>query len=103
MALDGDGEGWPAERCWSELVTRFSALTRSVQNVLPPGRSAEGTSVMLICLGGIAVVAAAAVIEAAGDQRATGEGIGLVLVAALLLLAGVVTLATESSRLRARN
>ena len=24
-----DGEGWPAERCWSGPVTRFPALTRS--------------------------------------------------------------------------
>jgi len=80
----------------------------AVQNVLPPERSAEGTSVvltMLICIGGIAVVAAAAIIEAVGDQRATSFGIGLVLVlvAALLLVSGVVTLGTETTRLRARN
>ncbi len=78
----------------------------AVQNILPPARSAEGTSVMLtvlICTAGIAVVAATAVIEVVGDQRATSGGIALVLilVAALLLVAGLVTLATERRRLRA--
>ena len=78
----------------------------AVQNVLPPERSAEGTGVLLtvlICVGGIAVVAATAVIEAVGDQRPTSAGIALVLfiVAAVLLVAGVVTLMMESARLRA--
>ena len=48
----------------------------AVQNVLPPERSAEGTGVLLtalICIGGIGVVAATAVIEArrgpASDDR----------------------------------
>jgi MFS family permease len=77
----------------------------AVQNVLPPERSAEGTSVMLtmlICVGGIGVVAASAIVEAVGDQRATSGGIALVLVlvAALLLVAGVVTLLTEARRVR---
>lgn len=77
----------------------------AVQNVLPPERSAEGTSVMLtmlICVGGIGVVAATAIVEAVGDQRATSGGIALVLVlvAALLLVAGVVTLLTEARRVR---
>jgi MFS family permease len=78
----------------------------AVQNVLPPSRSAEGTSVMLtvlICLGGIGVVAATAVVEGVGDQHITGAGIALVLVAvaALLLVAGLFTLLAESRRLRA--
>lgn len=77
----------------------------AVQNVLPAERSAEGTSVMLtvlICVGGIGVVAATAVIEAVGAGRATSGGIALVLVlvAAMLLVAGVVTLVAESRRLR---
>lgn len=79
----------------------------AVQNVLPPARSAEGSGVLLtllICVGGIGVVAATAVIEAVGDQRPTSAGIAVVLVvvAAVLLVAGLVTLATESARLRAR-
>jgi MFS family permease len=78
----------------------------AVQNVLPPSRSAEGTSVMLtvlICLGGIGVVAATAVVEGVGDQQITSAGIALVLVAvaALLLVAGLFTLLAESRRLRA--
>lgn len=78
----------------------------AVQNVLPPQRSAEGTGVLLttlICIGGISVVAATAVIEAVGDQRATSGGIDLVLVvvAAVLLVAGSVTLLVERARLRA--
>jgi MFS family permease len=77
----------------------------AVQNVLPPERSAEGTSVLLtvlICVGGIGVVAAAAVVEALGDNRPTTEGIATVLVvlAAFLLVAGIITLAVESRRLR---
>jgi MFS family permease len=78
----------------------------AVQNVLPPERSAEGTSVLLtvlICVGGIGVVAAAAVVEALGDNRPTTEGIATVLVvlAAFLLVAGIITLAVEFRRLRA--
>ena len=77
----------------------------AVQNVLPPERSAEGTSVMLtllICVGGLGVVAATAVIEAVGGGRATTGGIALalMLVAAMLLVAGVVTLVAEFRRLR---
>jgi MFS family permease len=77
----------------------------AVQNVLPPQRSAEGTSVLLtslICIGGIGVVAAA-VVEAVGDGRATSGGIALVLgaIAAILLPTGLVTLAFERARLRA--
>ena len=77
----------------------------AVQNILPPARSAEGTSVMLtslICIAGIGVVAATAVIEAVGDQRATSAGIAvaLLLVAALLLMAGLLTLGTEVRRRR---
>ena len=57
----------------------------------------------LICIGGIGVVAATAVIEAVGDQRPTSAGIALALlvVAAVLLVAGAVTLLMESRRLRA--
>lgn len=78
----------------------------AVQNVLPPQRSAEGTSVILtvmICVAGVGVVAATAVIEAIGDQRATSGGISfvLLLMAALLLVAGVSTVLTESRRPRA--
>jgi MFS family permease len=77
----------------------------AVQNVLPPERSAEGTGVLLtvlICVGGIGVVAATAVIEAVGDQRPTSAGIALVLIvlAAVLLVAGVVTLALETAQRR---
>jgi hypothetical protein len=52
----------------------------------------------LICIGGIGVVSATAIVEAVGDQRATSGGIALVLVlvAASLLMAGVATLFTES-------
>jgi MFS family permease len=78
----------------------------AVQNVLPPQRSAEGTSVLLtslICIGGIGVVAATAVVEAVGDGRPTSGGIAVVLVAiaAILLPTGLVTLAVERARLRA--
>lgn len=77
----------------------------AVQNVLPPERSAEGTSVLLtvlICVGGIGVVAATAVVEALGDGQPTSGAIGVVLgtVAAVLLVAGIVTLAVESRRVR---
>jgi MFS family permease len=77
----------------------------AVQNVLPPERSAEGTSVLLtvlICVGGMGVVAAAAAVEALGDNRPTTEGIATVLVvlAAILLVAGIVTIAVEFGRLR---
>ncbi len=77
----------------------------AVQNVLPPERSAEGTSVLLtalISVGGIGVVAATAVVEAIGDGQATTAGIDVTLltVAAGLLLAGIVTLVTEVRRLR---
>jgi len=80
----------------------------AVQNVLPPERSAEGTGVLLtslICIGGIGVVAATAVIEGVGEQRPTSGGIALVLivVAAVLLVAGALTLAMESARLRSEN
>jgi MFS family permease len=79
----------------------------AVQNVLPPERSAEGTGVLLtvlICVGGIGVVAATAVIEAVGDQRPTSAGIALVLIvlAAVLLVAGVVTLALETAHTTGR-
>jgi MFS family permease len=71
----------------------------AIQNVLPPARSAEGTSVlltMLISIGGIGVVAATAVMEAIGDGVATSESISAVLIglAVLLLLAGVITTVT---------
>jgi MFS family permease len=77
----------------------------AVQNTLPPQRSAEGTSVfltMLISLGGIGVVAAAAVVEAFGQNRPTTAGIHATLYAAagLLFAAGIVTLAVEVHRLR---
>lgn len=77
----------------------------AVQNVLPPDRSAEGTSVLLtvlISVGGIGVVSAAAVVEAIGDGRATAGGIDVTLsaVAAFLLAVGVVTLIVETQRLR---
>ena len=79
----------------------------AVQNVLPPQRSAEGTSVMLtvlISVGGIGVVAAAAVVEAIGGGRPTPAGIDatLLALAAVLLVAGLVTLSTELARLRPR-
>lgn len=75
----------------------------AVQNVLPPDRSAEGTSVMLtvlISVGGIGVVAAAAVVEAIGNGKPTANGIDTTLsaVAGCLLLAGVATLALEAQR-----
>ena len=78
----------------------------AVQNVLPARRSAEGTSVLLtvmICVGGIGIVAATALIEAVGDGQPTESGIALVLVtvAGVLLLAGLVTLALEAARLGA--
>jgi len=78
----------------------------AVQNVLPARRSAEGTSVLLtvmICVGGIGIVAATALIEAVGDGQPTEGGIALVLVtvAGVLLLAGLVTLALEAARLGA--
>jgi MFS family permease len=84
----------------------FSLGQVAVQNVLPPQRSAEGTSVLLtvlISVGGIGVVAATAVVEAVGRGRVTSAGITLVLVAlaAVLLVAGIVTLAVEGARLRA--
>lgn len=77
----------------------------AVQNVLPPERSAEGTSVTLtslICVGGLGVVAATAVVEAVGDQRATSGGIALTLVAVagLLLVAGLLTVGSEVRRSR---
>ncbi|WP_181782300.1 MFS transporter, partial [Pseudonocardia pini] len=83
----------------------FALGQLAVQNVLPPERSAEGTSVtltLLICVGGVGVVVAAAVIEALGDQHTTAPGIAAVLVglAALLLLAGLVTVVTERARTR---
>ena len=78
-----------------------------MQNVLPPDRSAEGTSVLmtvLISLGGIGVVAAAAVVEAIGGGRASAAGIDVTLyfVAGFLLPAGAVTLVVEGRRLRQR-
>ncbi|WP_433287776.1 MFS transporter [Pseudonocardia sp. CA-142604] len=78
----------------------------AVQNVLPARRSAEGTSVLLtvmICIGAIGIVAATALIEAVGDGQATEGGIALVLVvvAGILLLAGLVTLVLEAARLGA--
>ncbi|MGY1794528.1 MFS transporter [Geodermatophilus sp. SYSU D00525] len=84
----------------------FSLGQVAVQNVLPPARSAEGTSVLLtvlISVGGVGVVAATAVVEATGDGRATSGGIELVLgvLAAVLLVTGIVTLVTESRRLLA--
>lgn len=77
----------------------------AVQNVLPPERSAEGTSVLLtvlISVGGIGVVAAAAVVEAIGGGRVTAAGIDVTLysVAGFLLVAGIVTLVFEAQRLR---
>ncbi len=77
----------------------------AVQNVLPAERSAEGTSVLLtvlISVGGIGVVAAAAVVEAVGGGRTTAAGIDVTLfaVASFLLLAGIVSLAVEGRRLR---
>lgn len=77
----------------------------AVQNELPPERSAEGTGVlltMLICVGGIGVVAATAVIEAVGDQEPTSAGISLVLVivAGVLAVAGIATLLGERRRIR---
>ncbi|MEJ2888168.1 MFS transporter [Actinomycetospora aeridis] len=77
----------------------------AAQNVLPARRSAEGTSVMLtslICVGGIGVVAATAVIEAVGPHPPTRAGLALTLVAiaALLLVAGVATLISQWPRRR---
>ncbi|MGY1710906.1 hypothetical protein ACI8AC_15485 [Geodermatophilus sp. SYSU D00758] len=77
----------------------------AAQNVLPPARSAEGSSVLLTVLirvGGVGVVAATAVVEAAGGGRATTGGVEPVLggLAAVLLLAGVVTLVAGARRLR---
>jgi nitrate reductase gamma subunit len=58
---------------------------------------------VMICVGGIGIVAATALIEAVGDGRPTEGGIALVLVtvAGVLLLAGLVTLALEAARLGA--
>ncbi|MGQ0575771.1 MAG: MFS transporter [Pseudonocardia sp.] len=77
----------------------------AVQNVLPPERSAEGTSVLLtvlISVGGIGVVSAAAVVEAIGGGQVTAAGIDVTLyvVAAFLLVAGIATLILEARRLR---
>jgi len=77
----------------------------AVQNVLPAERSAEGTSVLLtviISVGGIGVVSAAAVVEAVGDGRTTSAGIDTTLftVAGFLLVAGAVSLVVEGRRLR---
>jgi hypothetical protein len=77
----------------------------AVQNVLPAERSAEGTSVLLtvlISVGGIGVVAAAAVVEGVGVGQPTTAGIAvtLVAVAGFLLVAGVVSLVVEGRRLR---
>lgn len=74
----------------------------AIQNVLPPARSTEGTSVlltMLISIGGIGVVAATAAMEAIGGGAVTAEAISAVLIglAVLLLLAGVVTTVTARS------
>ncbi|GAA4552544.1 MFS transporter [Pseudonocardia xishanensis] len=82
----------------------YSLGQLAVQNVLPPERSAEGTGVLLtllICVGGIFVVAAAAVIEAIGDGRSTAPGIAAVLagIALLLLVAGVVAVLIERARI----
>lgn len=78
----------------------------AVQNALPARRSAEGTSVLMtvmICVGGIGVVAATALIEAVGDGQPTEGGISLVLIAVggVLLVAGIVTVVLETARLRA--
>ena len=68
----------------------------AVQNVLPPQQSAAGTSVLLtvmISVGGMGVVAGSAVIEAVGGGTPQeGIRVTLLLLAAVLLLAGVVTL-----------
>jgi MFS family permease len=77
----------------------------AVQNVLPPERSAEGTSVLLtflISIGGIGVVAATAVVEAVGGGHPTVASIDVTLfaLAGVLLLAGIVTLVFEGRRLR---
>ncbi|WCO66973.1 MFS transporter [Iamia majanohamensis] len=76
----------------------YSLAQLAVQTVLPAARSAEGTSVLLtalVTLGGLGVVVATAVIEAVGDQQVTEDGLlaALAGVAALLLVAGLVTLA----------
>ena len=78
----------------------------AVQNVLPPQRSAEATGVVLtalICVGGIGVVAATAVIEAVGPRPPTPDGLALTLlaVAALLLVAGIATAVSQWPRRRA--
>jgi hypothetical protein len=51
---------------------------------------------VMICVGGIGVVAATALIEAVGDSQPT-EGA----VAGVLLVTGIVTLALEAARLGA--
>lgn len=75
----------------------------AVQNVLPPQRSAEATGVVLtslICIGGIGIVAATAIIEAVGPRPPTVAGLALTLlaVAALLLVAGAATLVSQWPR-----
>ncbi|MDD7938628.1 MFS transporter [Actinomycetospora lutea] len=77
----------------------------AVQNVLSPQRSAEGTGVVLtslICVGGIGIVAATAVIEAVGPHPPTTAGLALTLIAiaALLLVAGVAALVSQWPRHR---
>jgi MFS family permease len=72
----------------------------AVQNVLPANRSAEGSAVMLtalICIGGIGVVAASAVIESVGAAPPTTTGLAVTLIglAGLLLLAGLAALVSQ--------
>jgi len=81
----------------------FSLGQVAIQNVLPAERSAEGSGVMLtalISIGGLGIVAASAAIEAVGPHPPTTGGVAVTLLgtAAALLLAGLVTLATQRPR-----
>lgn len=86
--------------CGVTIGVGYSLGQIAVQTVLPPQRSAEGTGVVLtlmISVGGVGVVAAAAVIEAVGHNQTTHAGVVTVLFAeaALLLVTGLATLAAQ--------
>jgi len=93
--------------CGVATGTGYALGQIAVQTVLPPQRSAEGTGVVLtlmISVAGVAVVAAAAVIEVIGHDQPTRTGITTVLLSlsALLLAAGIATLAAELPRRKVR-
>lgn len=81
----------------------FALGQLAVQNVLPPSRSAEGTSVLmtaLICSGGVGVVAATSAMSSIGGGTPTAHSILVVMVglAVLLLVVAVLTLVVVRRR-----